>query len=165
MSIYSKSKGKDGSVVEVPQRVVETRLTGFTVHLLVLLSSLFVPLLSVVPLAVVSGVFLYLGRKVMRGNLFIERCKKLFLEEKELDRGIEGETEQFYLGRWAVFRFTAFQGLCLAGLLALRSNPSTALVFPSVIGVLMGIRVKLIPKMFSKRELRMLDTRIVATKV
>mmetsp|Transcript_22249 Transcript_22249/g.48041 ORF Transcript_22249/g.48041 Transcript_22249/m.48041 type:complete len:185 (-) Transcript_22249:240-794(-) len=170
MSIYKKKDPKEQAggkmEVEVPERVIETRVTGFGVHLAILCSALFVPLLSVVPLPVVSGVFIYLGRKVMRGNLFVERCKKLWIEEAELDGREEGaEKEMVTLGRWSVMRFTFFQGMCLAGLWALRCNPSTALVFPSVIGVLMVIRVKLIPRLFSPRELSLLDTAIGSTRV
>jgi len=167
MTFYKKAKAKGGaSVVEVPDRVIETRVTGFGVHACILASSLIVPALAVVPLPVVSGVFLYLGRKVMKGNLFIERCKKLWVDGSELDAREDGaEKEMVTLGRWAVFRFTAFQALCLAGLWALRCTPSTSLIFPSVIGVLMVIRVKLIPKMFSLKELQNLDTAIGSTQV
>ena len=41
-----------------------------------------------------------------------------------------------------------------------RLSPATALIFPSVIGVLMVVRVKFIPKLFSSRELMLLDTAI-----
>ncbi len=163
MSVYSRKKAVGGGPpTEVVEKVVETRATGFGVHAAVLASVLFLPLISVVPLAVVSGVFLYLGRKVVMGNLFVERCKKLWVEGKELDESgsCPAETQMLALGRWAVFRFTLFQGMCLAGLLCLRQNPSTALVFPSVIGVLMVIRALLLPRVFSRRELRLLDTPI-----
>ena len=69
--------------MEQPDSVVETRLTGFGVHAAVLASALVVPQLSCVPLPVVAGVFLYLGRKVMSGNQFLRRCKQLFLDKKE----------------------------------------------------------------------------------
>ena len=53
--------------------------------------------------------------------------------------------------------------LSAAALWALKLSPSTALIFPSVIGVLMLLRVKLIPRIFSYRELTLLDTAIGAT--
>ena len=112
------------------------------------------------PLPVVAGVFLYLGRKVMSGNQFIRRCKQLFLDKKELSVTTDGEKEQVILGRAAVFKFTALQCVCLAALWALKLSPATALIFPSVIGVLMVVRVKFIPKLFSSRELMLLDTAI-----
>jgi len=165
MTVYKKAKPKDGGVeVEVPESVVETRVTGFGVHAAILCSAFIIPLLSLVPLPVVAGVFLYLGRKVMSGNQFIRRCKQLFLDENELCIKTDGEKEQVILGRKAVWRFTAIQCLCLASLWALKLSPSTALIFPSVIGVLMVLRAKLIPKLFSTRELMLLDTAIGATK-
>ena len=57
MTVYRKSKDKDGREVEAPDSVVETRLTGFGVHACVLASALVVPQLSCVPLPVVAGVF------------------------------------------------------------------------------------------------------------
>ena len=55
-------------------------MTGFGVHAAILASALMLPLLKSVPVAVVSGVFLYLGKKVMSGNQFLKRCKTVFLE-------------------------------------------------------------------------------------
>jgi len=46
----------------------------------------------------------------------------------------------------------------------LKLSPSTALIFPSVIGVLMILRAKVIPKLFTSRELMLLDTAIGATR-
>ena len=105
---------------------------------------------------------LHLGRRSASGNQFLRRCKQLFLDKKELSVTTEGEKEQVIFGRPAVFRFTALQVLCLAVLWAL-GCPSTALIFPSVIGVLMLVRVQLIPKLFTARELMLLDTAIGAT--
>jgi len=163
MTLYSKTKGKDGSEVQLPSSVIETRLTGFGTHACILASALVIPQLSCMPLPVVAGVFLYLGRKVMSGNQFLRRCTQLFLDERELSVTTEGEKEQVILGRIAVFRFTALQCLCLAVLWALKLSPSTALIFPSVIGVLMLVRAKIVPKLFSTRELMLLDTAIGAT--
>ena len=85
---------------------------------------------------------------------------QLFLDKKELSVTTDGEKEQVILGRAAVFKFTALQCVCLAALWALKLSTATALIFPSVIGVLMVVRVKFIPKLFSSRELMLLDTAI-----
>lgn len=61
MSIFTKRKGSDGGVLELPEKVIETRVTGFGVHAAILASALIIPLLTNVPIAVISGVFLYLG--------------------------------------------------------------------------------------------------------
>ena len=163
MSVHKKRKGRDGREEETVDSVIETRVTGFGVHAAILASALFLPQLSCVPLPVVAGVFLYLGRKVMSGNQFILRCKQIFLDERELSVTTDGEKEQVILGRPAVVRFTALQCLCLAALWALKLSPATALVFPSLIGVLMLVRAKLIPTFFSSREIMLLDTAIGQT--
>lgn len=49
---------------ETIESIHETRLTGFCVHALVLGSLALLPQLAKIPMAVVSGIFLYLGRKV-----------------------------------------------------------------------------------------------------
>ena len=85
------------------------------------------------------------------------------LDQNELSLRTTGEKEQVVLGRTAVFKFTAIQCLCLLSLWALKLSPSTALIFPSVIGVLMVLRATAIPKLFSSRELMLLDTAIGAT--
>ena len=100
----------------------------------------------------------------MSGNQFLKRCKTIFLEADLLEAGMDGEKEQLLLGRGAVAKFTGLQLVCLAALWSLKLNPATALVFPSVIGVLMLLRAKLIPRLFKPRELTLLDTAIGATR-
>ena len=156
--VRAMSLGSDGT------EVVETRVTGFGVHAAILASALILPSFSAVPLPVISGVFLYLGQKVMKGNQFLQRCKTVWLDEDRLNIDCQDERQMVVLGRGAVARFTAIQALCLAALWALKLNPATALIFPSVIGVLMVLRAKVLPKIFTTQELRLLDTRIGATK-
>ena len=59
-----------------------------------------------------------------------------------------------------MLRFTAVQAACLAALWLLKLNKATAMVFPSVIGVLLVLRAALLPRVFSARELLTLDTEI-----
>ena len=156
------------AITKVSSRLValpdQTRVTGFGVHAAILASALILPSFSAVPLPVISGVFLYLGQKVMKGNQFLQRCKTVWLDEDRLNIDCQDERQMVVLGRGAVARFTAIQALCLAALWALKLNPATALIFPSVIGVLMVLRAKVLPKIFTTQELRLLDTRIGATK-
>ena len=140
--------------------VVETRLTGFTVHALVLASLGFAPVLAEVPLAVVWGVFLFLGFKVMAGNQFLGRVGSLFIDTGMLNPTSETERAVVELGRKRVLRYTAVQASCLAALWLLKLNKATAMVFPSVIGVLLVLRASLLPRVFSPRELLTLDTEI-----
>jgi hypothetical protein len=129
--------------------VTETRLTGFVIHALIASSLLLLPVIQKVPIPVVSGVFLFLGRKLMSGNSFLQRFRDLFTEKIRLpsDHPIQ------MLGRKRMGLFTLIQVLCLMGLWAFKQNPSTAIFFPSVIGLLMVIRSKLLPKIFTEEEL------------
>ena len=98
----------------------------------------------------------------MKGNQFLQRCRPY-----GSTRTASTSTARTS-GRWSCWaaarsRGSPQQALCLAALWALKLNPATALIFPSVIGVLM-VRAKVLPKIFTTQELRLLDTRIGATK-
>ncbi|KAJ1444840.1 HCO3 transporter family-domain-containing protein [Pelagophyceae sp. CCMP2097] len=142
------------------QSVVETRLTGFLVHALVLASLYAAPVISEVPLAVVWGVFLFLGRKVLLGNQFIERTKALVVDKSRLDPSQTVERSILELGRMPVLKFTVIQAACLSTLWMLKLNRATAMIFPSVIGVLLILRAAVLPKVFAARELLTLDTEL-----
>ena len=129
--------------------VVETRLTGFVIHAMIASSLLLLPYIRLVPIPVVSGVFLFLGRKLMSGNSFLQRIRDSFVEQERLPSDHPIQT----LGRTRMGLFTMIQVVCLAGLWAFKSNPLTAIFFPSVIGMLMVIRSFLLPKLFSEKEL------------
>jgi len=132
--------------------VVETRATGFIVHALIAATITLLPKLRSLPIPVVSGVFLFLGRKLMTGNTFLKRIPQAFAESKRLP----GDHPIQLLGRKKMNLFTSIQILCLGGLWAFKQNTATAIFFPSVIGMLMAIRVYVLPKIFSEEELKAL---------
>ena len=129
--------------------VTETRLTGFVIHALIASTVKALPLLQYLPIPVVSGVFLYLGRKLMIGNNFIERIGDGFAETRRLpkDHPIK------LLGRKKMNIFTSLQVACLGALWAFKQNSATAIFFPSVIGMLIAIRGLILPRFFSEEEL------------
>lgn len=129
--------------------VTETRLTGFLVHALIAGSLLLLPLVRLIPIPVVSGVFLFLGRKLMKGNSFLQRMRDTFVEKKRL---LEDNPIRM-LGRKRTALFTGIQMLCLMGLWGFKENPSTAIFFPSAIGMLMVTRIFILPKIFNEEEL------------
>jgi len=134
--------------VEVDE-VVETRTTGFIIHALIAGTILLLPMLRYLPIPVVSGVFLFLGRKLMTGNAFLRRILDAFAEKKRLppDHPIN------VLGRKKMNIFTVVQILCLATLWMFKQYSATAIFFPSVIGMLMVIRSFVLPRFFSEKEL------------
>jgi hypothetical protein len=129
--------------------VTETRLTGFLVHALIAGSLLLLPVIRLIPIPVVSGVFLFLGRKLMKGNSFLQRIRDTFVEKSRL---LEDNPIRM-MGRKRTALFTCIQILCLMGLWAFKQNPSTAIFFPSVIGLLMVIRSFVLPRIFDEEEL------------
>jgi len=141
---------------EVIARCRETRLTGLAVHGGIAASLLLLPVIAQIPMPVVSGIFLFLGRRIMTGNGFLGRLKSVWAEKAKLpeDHPVRAA------GRGAALRYTAVQAACLGGLWALKMNPATALYFPSVIGVLMGIRIWILPHLFSEEELKALDSSV-----
>jgi hypothetical protein len=129
--------------------VVETRTVPFSVHALMVGTLGLLPILRFVPIPVVSGVFLFLGRKLMTGNSFIQRIRDTFVEESRLpdDHPIR------YIGRKKTIAFTGVQILCLIGLWCFKQNSVTSVFFPGVIGILMLIRAKVLPRFFTEDEL------------
>ena len=129
--------------------VTETRTTGFIIHAMIAGTLRLLPLLQTIPIPVVSGVFLFLGRKLMSGNSFLQRIRDCFSETKRLN---EYHPIRM-IGRKKAALFTVIQIACLLGLWGFKQNSATAIFFPSVIGVLMLIRSFVLPRIFDDWEL------------
>jgi HCO3- transporter family len=130
-------------------KVTETRVTGFVVHALMIATLGLLPLLGTVPSPVVSGVFLFLGRKLMSGNSFLQRIRDSFVESSRLP----SDHPILFIGRKKTTIFTIIQIACLIGLWKFKQNSATSIFFPSVIGFLMFLRWYILPKFFTEREL------------
>lgn len=130
-------------------KVTETRFTGFTVHALLAATVFLLPLLQFVPIPVVAGTFIFLGRKLMSGNSFLQRVRESFVETSRLPK----DHPIRYIGRTKTAIFTVTQIACLLGLWFFKQNSATAIFFPSMIGLLMVIRSYLLPKIFTEDEL------------
>lgn len=132
---------------------IETRVTGFVIHTAILLSVFLLPIISHIPMPVVSGIFLYLGRKIMSGNLYFERLGDLFIEKKLLP------PYSIYrrLSYATVLKFLGIQSLMLTLIWNLKQSKKLALVFPSCIGLLVITRKFLLGRLFKPEELLALD--------
>jgi hypothetical protein len=150
MTEYEYNKETDE--VEIAEVTESGRLTGFAVHALIASTLGLLPLLGFVPIPVVAGVFLFLGRKLMTGNSFLNRLKDMFAEKSRLpdDHPIK------LMGRKRMNNFTLIQVACLVGLWSVKQNPATAMFFPSAIGVLMLIRALVLPRFYSEDEFEIL---------
>ena len=126
------------SGAETIDNITETRVTGFVIHGAILSSLLLLPLLAHIPVPVISGIFLYLGRKMMTGNLFLDRVGQAIVEERQLPM-----TNAYrLLPRLTVFKYLFIQILMVSAIWFLKQSRSLALFFPSCIGFLVFTRVR-----------------------
>jgi len=128
--------------------VTETRLTGFTIHAMLASTILLLPLIKKIPIPVVSGVFLFLGRKLMTGNTFLQRVTDGFAEKARLPN----KNPIHLLGRKKMNIYTGIQVLCLLGLFGFKQIPAITIFFPAMIGILMSIRAFMLPVFFNEEE-------------
>ena len=148
------SISRDGEVREKVLHVIETRVTGVAIHLLIALAIPLLPYLDIIPMAVLYGLFLYMGVVSLQGNQFFERLGLYFT-----DRDLYPQTH--YVRRvpmGVVHRFTALQLLCLAALAAVSLSPFPALriVFPLLIAALVPVRL-LADRLFPPEYVAILD--------
>lgn len=132
----------------------ENRLTGLAIHSLIGFAILsFRPLLGQVPLAVLMGLFLYLGKSSLAGNQMWERLKLVITDPAQRPKAAWAQKVPYKVST----AFTALQFACLGGMWALKSS-SIGVLFPLLIAALAPIRVG-IEKMgwFSKKDLEVLD--------
>ncbi|XP_059218992.1 anion exchange protein 3 isoform X3 [Stomoxys calcitrans] len=131
--------------------VKEQRLSGFFVALMIGLSVTMAPLLRLIPMAVLFGVFLYMGVASMSGVQFFERVKLFFMPVKHYP-------PTPYVRKvptWKMHMFTAIQVGCLALLWAVKSS-KISLAFPFFLVMMVPIRMKL-GSMYKPQEIAALD--------
>jgi mannitol/fructose-specific phosphotransferase system IIA component (Ntr-type) len=143
-----------GDTQERVIHVQENRVTGLAIHVLIALSLLVIPLLKVVPMAVLYGVFLYMGVVSLTGNQFFERLT-LWLTDPEL------YPRTYYLRQAptkVIHRLTLVQLACLIVLcvITLSPNPSLRLSFPLFIALLVPVRM-MVGRAFQDEHLTALD--------
>ena len=138
---------KETNLVEITG-VTETRLTGFVIHSMLASTILLLPLIKKIPIPVVSGVFLFLGRRLMTGNTFFKRITDGLAETAR----IPSTSPIHVLGRKKMNIYTTTQILCLIGLFGFKQLPAITIFFPAMIGVLMSIRAFVLPIFFSEEE-------------
>ena len=141
----------DGATHDRVIHVRENRLTGLTIHLLIGLSLLLLPLLKTIPMAVLYGLFLFMGVVSMSGNQFFERLS-LWLKDPDL------YPVTHYIRRvprWTIHAFTLLQLSCLGVLWFVKSS-GLGILFPVFIALLVPVRL-LAGRLFSTEHLDALD--------
>ncbi len=131
--------------------VRENRLTGLTIHLLVGASLLLLPYLKSIPMAVLYGLFLFMGVVSMSGNQFFERLS-LWLR----DPALYPVTHYIRrVPRRTIHLFTLLQAICL-GILWFVKSSSIGILFPIFIALLVPVRL-LANRFFASEHLAALD--------
>jgi hypothetical protein len=121
---------------EVIDSVRENRLSALAIHLLIGLSLLFLGAMAQIPMAVLFGLFLYMGASSLAGNHFWDRLllwvtdSRLY-PETHYTRNIPLPT---------IHRFTLIQLICFFALWVLKSS-SLGILFPLMIAGLVPIRM------------------------
>lgn len=139
--------------------VLENRVSAFVVHGLIGLSLLFTSLLREIPMAVLYGLFLYMGFTSMRGNQFFERLK-LWFTDPELY-----PTRHYIrrVPRRIIHIYTVVQALCLAVLWVVKSS-KVGILFPLFIALLVPVRTAL-GKLLPREQVEVLDAEEVPEDV
>lgn len=150
LTVMGKASGP-GAAAQI-QEVKEQRISGLLVSVLVGLSILMEPILSRIPLAVLFGIFLYMGITSLSGIQLFDRILLLFKPPKY-------HPDVPFVKRvktWRMHLFTGSQIICLAVLWVVKSTPAS-LALPFVLILTVPLRRLLLPLIFRELELQCLD--------
>lgn len=131
--------------------VRENRITSFAIHVLIGLSLFLLYYLEDIPMAVLYGLFLFMGVVSMSGNQFFERLS-LWLKDPSLYPATH------YIRRvsfWTIHKYTLLQMACLVVLWTVKES-AAGILFPLFIAVLVPVRM-LAGRFFSEKDLAALD--------
>lgn len=126
---------KGGDVSERVIHVRETRVTGTAIHLLLGLSVFALPLLGMIPMSVLYGLFFFMGIVSLSGNQFVGRLS-LWLTDPDLYPATH------YIRRvpmGTIHMFTLIQLACLAVLGIVEVTPA-GMLFPLFLLLLVPVR-------------------------
>ena len=113
------------------------RVTPVLIGLAIGLSTLITPLLGLIPMPVLFGVFLFMGVQSLKGLQFFERILLLFIPHKHQPDYVFLK----YVPLRRVHMFTLIQLLSLVGLWVVKNNPSTSISFPVRILLNLALRI------------------------
>lgn len=131
--------------------VVENRISNLGISALMGLSLLFLPVLAHVPMAVLFGLFLFMGFGTVAGNQFLERVTLWVMDP---DRYPATHYLRAVPTR-VVHAYTAIQVACLGVLWVVKVSP-LGILFPFFVAMLVPVRMAL-PRLFRPEHLGLLD--------
>ena len=127
--LQSLTKESECSVPgEKPQflGIIEQRVTSIAIGVCIGLSTLITPVLALIPMPVLFGVFLFMGVSSLKGLQFYERILLLFMPRKH-------QPDYIFLKLVPLHRvhmFTMIQLSSLIGLWLIKNEPTTSISFP-----------------------------------
>ncbi|XP_011604350.2 solute carrier family 4 member 1b (Diego blood group) isoform X2 [Takifugu rubripes] len=136
----------------VIEKVMEQRVSGILVALLVGLSILMEPILKMIPISALFGIFLYMGVTSLNGIQLWDRILLLLIPKKY-------HPDEPYVNRVSTGRmhvFTAIQIVCLAVLWIVKSSP-ISLALPFVLILTIPLRMFMTGHLFTEVEMKCLD--------
>ncbi|XP_062287314.1 anion exchange protein 3 [Scomber scombrus] len=134
------------------QEVKEQRLTGLLVAVLVGMSIVMTDVLRLIPLAVLFGIFLYMGVTSLTGIQLYERITLMVTPAKH-------HPDHIYVTKvktWRMNMFTIIQLGCIVALWVVKSTEAS-LAFPFVLIMTVPLRRVILSRIFEERELQALD--------
>ncbi|XP_070400011.1 anion exchange protein 3 isoform X1 [Nothobranchius furzeri] len=134
------------------QEVKEQRLTGLLVAVLVGLSMVMTDVLRLIPLAVLFGIFLYMGVTSLTGIQLYERITLMVTPAKH-------HPDHIYVTKvktWRMNMFTIIQLACIVALWVVKSTVAS-LAFPFILIMTVPLRRLVLSRIFEERELQALD--------
>ncbi|KAM6042992.1 LOW QUALITY PROTEIN: band 3 anion transport protein [Theristicus caerulescens] len=150
LTVMSKTSapGEKSQILEVK----EQRISGLLVAVLIGVSILMEPILKHIPLAVLFGIFLYMGVTSLFGIQLFDRILLLLMPPKYHPR----EPYVTRVKTWRMHLFTFTQIIVLVLLWVVKSTPAS-LALPFVLILTVPLRRFLLPKIFRDVELKCLD--------
>ncbi|KAM9336661.1 solute carrier family 4 member 1b (Diego blood group) [Symphorus nematophorus] len=136
----------------VIEKVIEQRISGIVVALLVGLSILMEPILKLIPMSALFGIFLYMGVTSLNGIQLWDRMLLLLIPKKY-------HPDEPYATRVSTGRmhlFTAIQIVCLAVLWIIKSSP-VSLALPFILILTIPLRMLMTGRLFTEMEMKCLD--------
>ncbi|XP_012994639.3 anion exchange protein 3 isoform X2 [Esox lucius] len=134
------------------QEVKEQRVTGLVVAVLVGMSIVMTDVLRNIPLAVLFGIFLYMGITSITGIQLYERITLMFTPAKH-------HPDHTYVTKvktWRMNMFTIIQLACIVLLWVVKSTVAS-LAFPFILIMTVPLRRLVLSRLFEERELQALD--------
>uniref|UniRef100_A0AAX7VPS1 Anion exchange protein n=1 Tax=Astatotilapia calliptera TaxID=8154 RepID=A0AAX7VPS1_ASTCA len=136
----------------VIEKVMEQRISGIVVALLVGLSVLMEPILKMIPMAALFGIFLYMGITSLNGIQLWDRVQLLLIPKKYHPN--EPYATRVSTGRMHLY--TAIQVVCL-GVLWLVKSSQMSLALPFVLILTIPLRMLMTGHLFTELEMKCLD--------